>query len=44
MLKVNNIQGTGISVVNGEKFIDKRDIIFCISGAYADIVRSLYPR
>lgn len=44
MLKVDNIQGTGIIMVNRKKFEYKRDIIFGISGAYAHMVRSLYPR
>ena len=38
------MQGTDIGVVNRKKFFVKRDIIFGISGAYADMVRSLYPR
>jgi len=38
------MQRTDISVVNRKKFFVKRDIIFGISGAYADMVRSLYPR
>ncbi len=44
MLKVDNMQGTGIIVVNRKKFEYKRGIIFGTSGAFIGMVRSLYPR